>query len=415
MKILLFILLIPQLAHAFKYKIVGNDKTRDKVIIREIKDLIPNPANEEILKIIDRRLWNLRIFSKVEISKDQDTVIIKVKERWTFIPIAGYISGGGTTYYALGAYDINTLGTNTETGIQYERLNNYPAGMIWFRKPQFLENRNLLFGVDLESISRIRKLFERDGDTDGAFTLRRKRVNTYLERKWDDDFYKVGLQLDYHGDFVSDNDLTSEQLEENQENSFFPEEDSINLWKTIYFAAGRLNFENYLMHGKQFRIKFSHISTSADQNFDSYEVTARYNYYHLFKNRSNFAFQVLISQTDIKLRQYLNYLGGLSEVRGYRDGQFYDQGYIQANIEQRFDLTKIKFVQFQGVVFSDLANEASSIGEAIENFGEPLFSAGFGVRLIVPKIYRFVGRLDFAQTFTRFQDKSFAIGIQQFF
>lgn len=414
--ILCISLLIASHANAFTINLQGNTKTSKSVVEIEISDLRNNKLDKKTLSEIKRRLWNLRVFSSVELSKSaSDQLLINVKERWTLIPIVKFSSGGGSEYKAFGAFDINAYGTNTEVGAQYETLNDRPAGVLWLRKPQLFKDRNLQFGIDFWNINRVRFFFDQDGNFDGAFTLKRTRVNAFLEKKWDNDFYRLGFQYDYHIDEVSDFGLGEELLENNTENNFQPDDRSINRWHTAYFNIGRLNFKNYLVSGAQLALTSSLISISDSKDTIATANSLTFNYYKLFKRHFNFAYQLKLQGNNSDKIQYDSYLGGLSEVRGYKDGQFFDSFSWQSNIEQRFNLFENKLGVIQGVIFSDQAKEGESFQGILDSRDEILLSSGAGLRFISPKIFRFVARLDYAQTHTRFINQSLALGIQQFF
>jgi outer membrane protein assembly factor BamA len=401
-------------AFAFEISVSGNSRTDTDVVITELSDLMSAEISPEIIKEAKRRIWNLRLFSSVEIIKFDNTLKIEVTERWTTIPIAKFSSGGDTTYFALGAYDINTLGQNLELGAQYEELNERPAGVVWFRKPQFIDNRNLNIGMDFWTINRIRLFYDTKGEEVGAYTLIRKRVNTFLEYKWDDDFYLLGAQFDFHNDEVSEFGLSNELIQKNLSNDLNFKGSSINKIYKVYFRLGRVNFQNYLVDGTDAKIESSLVSTSTgDETLSDSIFTFRH--YTLFDNNMNFAWQFSLESTNLENIQYQKFVGGFSEVRGYKDGQFYDQAIWKNNLEFRFDVLENKIGVIQGAVFSDQAKEGKNINDSFNSSNEVLLSSGFGIRLISPQIFRFVARLDYAMTHTRYVDQSISFGIQQFF
>lgn len=394
----------------------GNYKTHQDVLEVELKDILLKKifTSQDLIEA-KRRIWNLRIFSEVEAKVKNEKLIFKVDERWTMIPIAKAIGGGGTSYYAVGAFDINSFGMNTELGAQYESLNNRPAGVVWLRKPQFLKDRNLRFGMDLWNINRVRFFFKRNSDDNGAFTLIRKRYNTFIEKRWDNDLYTLGFQYDFHIDEISDFGISDENKDQNLLNNFNPETSSTSRWHNIYFRVGRLNFQNYLVDGTRLSLSSALISISGDNSGIKSAHQFRFQYYKLFENHHNFAWQFRVRGNNTEQLQYAQYMGGLAEVRGYKDGQFYSDTAWQNNIEYRFDLFEHKWVVLQGVVFSDSAKEGRTLNQITESGDEIMLSSGFGVRFISPKIFSFVGRLDYAQTHTRVIERGIAFGIQQFF
>ncbi len=398
--------------------IEGNSKTKEKVIINEIKDLLENDNLIEHLGEIERRLWNLRVFSQVNLNVEDQKLIIKVQERWTTIPIAKFSGGGGTSYYALGLYDINSFGSNTEIGAQYESLNNRPAGVIWMRKPQFLNDRNLKLGFDLWSINRIRFFYDQtNGEDDGALTLQRKRYNGFIEKKFYNDHLNLGLQFDYQEDEISDFGLTDELKDQNAARNFEPKDKNISRFTSFYLDLGQINIKNYLQDGSQLSLKTSiaHLSARENSVLSGNEMTLKS--YKLWQNKNNlnFAWQFKLKSNNYKDIQNFNYLGGFEEVRGYMDGQYYGNTTWQNNIELRQDIFENKYGVIQLATFTDQAKEGEDLQDLTERKEEILLSSGLGIRLISPKIFRFVGRIDYAQTHTRFVSQGISFGIQQFF
>jgi outer membrane protein assembly factor BamA len=402
-------------AFSFVVTITGNEDTKKNVILTEIQDLRGQELNSILISEIERRLWNLRIFSTVEVVNSDDVVKINVKPRWTLIPIAKASGGGGSTFYTLGVYNINTSGRYLEVGAQYESLNNRPAGVIWLRKPHFMDDRNLKFGMDIWTINRIRNLYKTNGDDNGAYSLERKKLSLFIEKKIQNDFYLFGTQFEYKQDHITDFGIGDEQVELNNANDFTPSQKSINKWIGGYFSAGRVDYENYLLNGNQIRLEGNLIFSNDGEEKVSTDLSLKYNHYWLFENNQNLAFQFLVSSNNSDQLQDQKFIGGLGEVRGYKDGQFFNQSYWQGNLEHRFDLYEKDWMILQGAVFSDMAKEGATIQGIGDNSNSILLSSGLGVRFISPKIFRFVGRLDYAQTHTRFLDKSLSFGIQQFF
>lgn len=398
-------------------KVIGNERTEKNVLFVEVKDILQKELiTQADLKEIKRRIWNLRVFSLVEVELIKDTLQIKVVERWTKIPIAKVTGGGGTSYYALGAYDINSFGNYLELGAQYENLNNRNAGVAWFRKPQFLENRNLRVGADIWSINRVRFFFDPiDSEDDGAFTLKRNRINSFLEYRWDNDFYLLGAQYDYQADEISDFGLNDELIDQNNAKGFLPDAQNISRFHSLYFSVGRINYINYLVEGLQAYLRSSIVTVTQEDEKNLNETEFRLNYYSLFKKHFNFAWQFQLNSNNFENIQNLNYLGGFQEVRGYQDGQYFDNVTWRNNIEQRFDVFENKYGVIQAAVFTDQAKEGVDIDDLTNRDEEILLSSGVGVRLISPKIYRFVARIDYAQTHTRSIQRGISFGIQQFF
>lgn len=402
-------------AIAFDLSITGNSKTSGQVIEREISDLRDMVASDSVVVEVKRRLWNLRMFSKVEVEiTSSGGILISVDERWTTIPIAKFSSGGGTEYMAVGVYDINSFGENLELGAQYEQLNDSPAGVVWFRKPQFLGDRNLRIGADLWSINRIRELYTESGEDDGAFTVSRTKYQAFIDYKFFNDNLLIGARYDYNIDEVSDFGLSDEQIQRNNENIFMPKSKNTIIFHELYLELGQLNYQNHLVDGAKLELKAA-LVTKSDQAETNNTHSLRWSYFKILETTHNLAWQFKYQFTDLSDVQYQQYIGGLFEIRGYLDGQFRGNSYWQNNLEYRFDLFERGYLIVQGNIFTDQAKSGQNFNTIIEDDEEILLSSGLGVRLISPKVFRLVVRIDYAQTHTRDVERGLSFGIQQFF
>ena len=62
--------------------------------------------------------------------------------------------------------------------------------------------------------------------------------------------------------------------------------------------------------------------------------------------------------------------------------------------------------------FLDVVSSVNTFGEY---FGVTAASGGAGIRVILPQLYRFVMRFDYAQTLKKTDTGKFSFGVQQFF
>lgn len=104
-------------------RINGLWRTRPSVVYRELLLKKGEPFTLFNLTESVQRLKNLRIFSIVTVAlfssaPGKVSVIMELEEKWTILPYARIGSGGGTTFFIAGIYDINIFGTYTELGVQ---------------------------------------------------------------------------------------------------------------------------------------------------------------------------------------------------------------------------------------------------------------------------------------------------------
>ena len=98
--------------------IVGNDHTQNRIILREIQHPIPGEF-DSTLSLEDRnRIYNLELFSSVEIKQIDSSYTIFLIETFRFIPIPivehsdakGWRYGGGMAF-------LNFRGVNQKLGL----------------------------------------------------------------------------------------------------------------------------------------------------------------------------------------------------------------------------------------------------------------------------------------------------------
>lgn len=405
--------------------ISGNSKTSDKVIIRELDVKQGQKMTTVDIKESYLRLFNLRIFSEVEfdlneVGPNESELKIRVKERWTLIPIAKLTGGGGTTQYTLGAYDINVAGEYLELGAQYENLNGASGFVHWFRNPRLFGTR-IRSGYDIWNTTRNRLIFNSDvedgetADEVAAYTVTRQRYNFFLAKEfvyW----FIWGVGVDHTRMITSDDGLDNEFIAKNAQAGFEIPDELSEYAAYTNFRLGRLNFTNYLVEGFQSDIEFRYADAGVGGNESSYRITQNTRAFFLLPHEQNIGLNFRTGHSNSKNFQNNFFVGGFENVRGFQDGQFFDKHFWQSNAEYRVTSYKQKWFVVQNNFFYDIGN----VGEDADQlfFGsneEPFQSVGAGVRIISPEIFRFNLRIDVAQglNYNRALDISF--GLQQFF
>ena len=291
--------------------------------------------------------------------------------------------------------------------------NRRKDGMNRERARKSLEEK-LSFGIDLWFTKRNREIFNDQGDVLNAFTLDKKRVNLFLEREikyW----FRVGIETTYDQEELNDEGLDDEQRALNLASNFDFGERQDFITYSLFSVLGRLNFENYLVEGKQLDFKLSTTNDSLGSDFTSTTARLQARYFALLSHQQNIGFNAVIGHTDTPLIQNQFFIGGLSEVRGFEDGQFNGRSFWQANLEYRIpSIVGSNFV-LQHVAFADIGNVNDSLSDVFSSDLQTFQSIGTGLRFISPKIFRLNIRVDFARTFGRDERSDFSFGLQQFF
>jgi len=398
--------------------ISGNKKTKDKIILRELLIDENQPLNIENAQTSLQRLKNLRIFERVDFvyveNADQTIdVQITIKDRWTIIPIIKVGGGGGSTFYTVGTYDVNTMGKYLETGGQYQNVNGKNGGVVWFRNPRFL-NKRLLLGMDIWHFMLNQPTYDLNGDLYGTYNNTKNRIHLFTKFEINTGLF-FGAGLDIVEDKFDDFGLTDEQEIANNKVSFELPEDTKQNFVELNGQLGELNYDQYLVSGQQTNIDMRITQKNLGSDDNSVEVVGKFTYFARFPHRQNIGINVVAGHSNTRFLQNYFFLGGLSEVRGYVDRRFKGTNFWRSSVEYRIPSYRSKYFILQHVVFTDFGQISNDAANLLSNKSNEFTSVGTGLRFIAPKIYRFNARLDLAQTFGDTDNLDFSFGLQQFF
>jgi len=145
-----------------RIEIVGNNRTRDEVIRREMRLVEGDAFNTSKIRASRRRLRNLDYFKKVEISNkpgsssDKTVIKVEVEEKATGELTLG--AGFSTEEGALGTVGLrerNFLGRGQDISVAFTLSQRSTEADLRFTEPYFLD-RNLAVGFDLFRTTRDR-------------------------------------------------------------------------------------------------------------------------------------------------------------------------------------------------------------------------------------------------------------------
>lgn len=399
-------------------EISGNDKTNTHIIKRELGfGQNENVCVSEIQSGISR-IKRTGLFSQVDydIIKQEQTNEIKLKivvnEKWTTIPIFKINSGGGVSQYTLGVYDPNIYGEFLEAGAQYENLSGAGSGVVWFKNPRLFGERH---GIDLQywNTRRIRIKYDQDKDDPEikrAFLHEREKVYADYFREISSDI-TARLSFDYNKDSFSTKILPDSVLEKIGSNATLPPSTEL-LISRLGLEFGKIEGEPQALSGKSFGMYLGY-AHSFDTNAEPFvQGDLSFQFFRPQTSRLQFAQRLLAGVTTTKVLQYWHYLGGLDRIRGFADNRFAGSHFALSNSEARYLFLEKPSFLAQGVGFIDfgaVGDDASSLTKI------RAASVGTGLRLILPKFYRFVVRVDYAKPILKNDTMNWSFGVQQFF
>ena len=396
-------------------EIICLNRTDVSVVQRELT-LSAESEQENNVKVAVQQLKNLRIFSQVkpDLKNDKNKnrkLSLALEEKWTTIPVMKFSSGGGTNYFVVGVYDINSFGKYLELGAQYENWNGENAGVVWFRNPRFLGQR-LKFSTDVWSVKRPEVLYV-DAEEAAHYVLDRKKINIGLEKELNS-WFKLGMGIELNSDkfigYASEPGLSTMYTDQ-----LLSGESSDASFGRLSIGLGKINYDNYLVSGSLLELNFDKGFKVQDSEHDHTRVNADVKSYWRLPYKANVAFRLLAGATSSQALQHIYSVGGFENVRGYFDGQFRGRAFWQSNVEFRIPSYHSNWFVLQHNFFADIAQVKQTFGDLSLDGSDTYASAGLGIRFNSPKIYRFTARLDFVAWTSDSGSSSLSFGVQQFF
>ncbi len=398
-------------------EIVGNHRTQSKVILNELgfqanQEICQEQISEGLAQLQSMGLFSSVAVDRTDLASDRVSLVVRLEEKWTTIPIFKINSGGGVTQYTLGVYDPNVFGSFKEAGVQYENLAGNDSGVIWMKNPRLFDRRQ---GIDAQYWNTRRIRLKYDQTTEGAeiksgFLQQRQRA--YLEY-----FREVRKNLvlkisaDYNDDKFSTENLPDEVIRKIESGVAIPPSTKVLLAR-VGADYGKIRGETHLLEGKLLSVSFGHASPMQRDLSPFLQTDLNFVYYLPLSHRLQFAQRILAGGSSTDILQFWYYLGGLDRIRGFSDNRFAARHFSLSNSEIRYVMKQKPSYIVQGTSFVDLIGSGEEVAEVVRLDAA---SVGAGVRVILPKFYRLVLRLDYAKPVIKTDPTNWSFGVQQFF
>ncbi len=398
--------------------IIGNYKTQTYVVERELG---LNKHDKYCRDEIDAKILaveRLSLFADVEfdilraLDEKSFTLNVKVTEKWTTIPVLKFNSGGGVSQYTVGVYDPNIFGKYIESGFQYENLGGANSGVVWFKNPRLF---NEVQGIDLQywNTKRIRIKYDQEKNRPiilkGFLQEREKVYADYFREMYPGTTARASLE--YNDDNFSTDLLPDSVLEAMSPLVELPPPTKFLISK-VGLEFGQIDGKPQMLSGKLIGLYFGYAHSVNNQSKAFTLADFSLQFFKVLDPRWQFAQRVTAGVTATKVLQYWYYLGGLDRIRGFADNRFAGSQFFLSNTEIRTLIFETPSILLQAVGFLDFA----AVGDRAEDLRNlKAASVGTGVRLILPKFYRFVVRIDYAQPILNNDTNNLSLGVQQFF
>ena len=376
-------------------KLVGNEKTKDHVVLRELRFRKGHPFNKFLASRSMERLYNLGFFEDVNMKLlpgegSSHSVIVEIdmiEQKTGIVTVgAGYSNSDGIVGM-VEVGDSNFRGTGDKVNVHWEfggsgRGKNYQFS---YTRP-WINDKGDSLGFSLYNRIYQYDDFDATGNTVAEYQKRKKGWNLTWGRVSDE--YRTNY-LNFES--------TKEALNSEPQAGPGAVPDKWESWKTkIKENIGKTNSmtfthvydsrDNYFnaTKGKRLSYALQWGGHGLGGNFDFYKFTAEGRFYKQLGNGHVLALRLMggyisghISYSD------LFSLGGANNLRGYEDDQFKGDKMYAATLEYRLPIAK----KVQGVLFTDVGSTWGIDRGQIPWYKDDRsihFSAGVGLRLQTP-------------------------------
>lgn len=379
-------------------KLVGNDKTKDYVILRELRYKKGQPFNKFTASRSMERLYNTGYFEDVNMrllpGKEDHAVVteIDVVEQKTgvFSIGAGYSESDGMVgIIELG--ENNFRGTGDKVNLHWEfggssEGKNY---QVSYTRPWINDNGDSL-GFSLFDRRYDYDDYNSDGDTVASYDKRRKGYNLtwghasgeYRRNMFTWESVRESYD-DYDGFSWGSAGPTDQGTQEKWQKAIM---DNFGRTNSFTFTHVFDNRDNYFNASKGRRLSYSlqYGGHGLGGDYDFYKFTAEGRFYKALGNGHVLALRLMGGYIDGETSyNQLFELGGSDTLRGYEDDQFKGEKMYAATLEYRIPVAK----KVEAVLFSDVGS-AWSIDEGripwYEDDSSINWSVGVGLRLQTP-------------------------------
>ncbi|HPZ09733.1 MAG TPA: BamA/TamA family outer membrane protein [Candidatus Eremiobacteraeota bacterium] len=380
-----------------KFVVSGNDKTKDHVILRELRLKEGDLLNTKILSDDIQKIYNLQFFEEVNLARKPTgkpgylIIEVQVKEAKTGLATAGVgFSGGSRNEGITGSLTLserNLFGTGRSVQLLLQRgglVSNYS---ISYMEPYLTaEGTSLGFSLFHSGFEEQRQpIYNVPGQTYALFTDRRTGGSVTVGHPLTETFRLYGSfkisKVDSFSTPNKDNPVLARNTGSGDVRSLlvsgiFDTRDDYADPHTGLFTSFSAEKAGWL---------------GGDFDFSKYTVDAR-KFFPVGSHTIALRFLGGTSTGDLPLADQF-YLGGNDTLRAYEQGEFLGDRVFLFQAEYRFPILKSKVLQ--GAVFFDAGN--ASAGDAVKGlFDNIKTDEGIGVRIAVPALGIGVIRVDYA-------------------
>ncbi len=352
---------------------------------------------------IETKLLTTGVFKTVNASVDDRFLLIKVEEKWTFIPVFRAAYGGGLPLVVIGAYNTHTFGRLLTVGSEMRKYGKASPGFVsWLNAPRLFSGKMASKTEFWREFRRREIYFKNDDDKFQNYGL--WGADQFIIKQtflfpvsWSENSQAAypGLQLGFETELRQKSLNSLEKYQDISATAF--DDYSFDMDRQFAFlpvvSYDHMTIDNLFLHGYLAQLKTGFVKNVKEDKViykHSFETVLAQRYFD-----ANFLFheQSLFSTRRNDLSESY-FVGGFDAVRGVPDGLLYGHEAHYMNMEWRQKFSIHQYLDLQTNLFCDAALVRMERKE--DKFLEKAYSFGGGLRFSVPQVYRLVIRLDYA-------------------
>ena len=349
----------------------GNTKTRDKVILRELRFKKGDVFNREVASRSIQRVYNTGYFEDVNVrllpgQKNAQDVIVEidvVEQKTGTVTIgAGYSDSDGLVGI-LGLSETNLRGTGDKVSIQWEfgGETNSNKNYIFSYTHPWLNDQGDSIGFSLFDRENDYEDYDEDGHSVADYDRQTRGFNiTYgrVRSEYVSDFVTLETKETKYKDWNSG--LKYEELSDPNSKIYDPEykdymDDNFGRTNSLRWSHVFDNRDNVFDPTRGKRLSFTGVwaGNGLGGDFDYFKFIAENRLYYKVGHAHVIAVRLMggIASGDMPYNDLFT-LGGADNLRGFEDDEFRGDKMYLGTIEYRYPIAK----KVQGVFFVDAGN-----------------------------------------------------------
>lgn len=381
--------------------IEGLIHTKQETILRLLPRSLPAEFTRAEVEEFERRVQNLSLFDRVQVTRDGPIVTVDVEEKITLAPILEFTSGTSVKDLdaTVGLVEYNLFGTGTQLGGQFNYSQRGPSVDLWLSQHAYEPGRWAKEIVGSYNVNDIRF-------ADSASTWNRNRIGGGLEVKGP---YQYGSPLRYEV-LVK----VYHELIEDEKGAQRPPDG--------YYVgvSPELTWDKYHWHDlvpSGYRIALA-LRPGFFFGANQQRHEAELNYLHGIPLGSTTVLMinnVAEAVNDSGNPNHSLLIGSIAGVRGLSDNLYHNRAQAYTNLELRHAIQVAPRWAVQGVLFSDFGTFQSFTDEGNLRDWQGAVNVGTGVRIVPMFLSNTLLRVDAAYLFSPSPNSLIQFGITQYF